>query len=142
MILAVNNIVFPNFDSKITINTYKIRLGQKLRMHPFGLILVVTALFSIETNFSATDKLFTFLFNIGISVITIGVITFIWDILGGDPISKALRWFKKRITLEELGFRNLSIRNTMKGTSLFIERDKMIRSAMRVDLMGLVLWRE
>ena len=32
MILAENNVVFPNSDSKITINTYKIRLGQKLRM--------------------------------------------------------------------------------------------------------------
>ena len=34
MILAENNVVFPNSDSKITINTYKIRLGQKLRMLP------------------------------------------------------------------------------------------------------------
>ena len=34
MIWAVNNIVFPHFDLKITINTYKIRFGQKLRMHP------------------------------------------------------------------------------------------------------------
>ena len=34
MIWAVNNIVFPNFDLKITINTYKIRFGQKLRMLP------------------------------------------------------------------------------------------------------------
>jgi hypothetical protein len=34
VIWAVNNIVFPQFDSKITINTYKIRFGQKLRMHP------------------------------------------------------------------------------------------------------------
>ena len=36
MILAENNVVFPNSDSKITINTYKIRLGQKLRMLPYG----------------------------------------------------------------------------------------------------------
>ena len=34
MIWAVNNIVFPHFDLKITINTYKIRFGQKLRIHP------------------------------------------------------------------------------------------------------------
>ena len=40
MILAVNNIVFPNSDSKITINTYKIRLGQKLRMLPWILQLL------------------------------------------------------------------------------------------------------
>ncbi|MBW2664170.1 MAG: hypothetical protein JRD93_19885 [Deltaproteobacteria bacterium] len=37
MIWAVNNIVFPNFDSKITVNTYKIRFGQKLRMLPLCL---------------------------------------------------------------------------------------------------------
>ena len=38
MILAENNVVFPNSDSKITINTYKIRLGQKLRMLPNTLV--------------------------------------------------------------------------------------------------------
>ena len=34
MILAVHNIIFPTFDSKITINEYKIRFSQKLRMLP------------------------------------------------------------------------------------------------------------
>ena len=41
MILAENNVVFPNSDSKITINTYNIRLGQKLRMLPSQLINVM-----------------------------------------------------------------------------------------------------
>ena len=35
MILTANNIIFPTSDSKITINTYEIRLSQKLRMLPF-----------------------------------------------------------------------------------------------------------
>ena len=54
MILAVNNVIFPNSDSKITINTYKIRLGQKLRMlsvpHTFGL----NRTFGEFCNFSGT----------------------------------------------------------------------------------------
>ncbi|MEK0336281.1 MAG: hypothetical protein QQN41_02480 [Nitrosopumilus sp.] len=106
----------------------------------FGLIPVIVALFVLKNTFGLNQKLFILLFNVGIAIISVGVIAFIWDIIGGDPISNALRFFKKAESLKSIGLEDIVIREGKKN--IFAEVYEQIRSAKKVDMMGLVLWRD
>lgn len=106
-----------------------------------GLVLVLVAL-SLDVTFTAKEKLYAGLFNIGVSVLTVGIIAFVWDVLGGDPITNAIRRFKKQLLLREIGFRDIKIRYSSGSESTFSEFQEKIDQGAQVDLMGLVLQRE
>jgi hypothetical protein len=106
-----------------------------------GLVVILIAL-AMDIKFTHKEKIFTGLFNIGVSILTVGIIAFVWDMLGGDPITNAINRFKKQIMLREIGFRAIKIRYSSGPENTFFDFQEKIDRGAQVDLMGLVLQRE
>jgi hypothetical protein len=106
-----------------------------------GLVFAVIAL-SSDITLTKWDKVLAGVFNIGISIMAVSIVTFIWDFFGGDPVSSALQRLTRQSSLETTGLRGLRIRQSAVSDNGFTGLQARLKPGSEVDLMGLVLQRE
>lgn len=102
-----------------------------------GAIFVLLSLFAGKTPLS--EKLFTFLFDLGMALLSVGLIAYIWDRFGGDPLTVAIANLRKQHSQEVLGIEAVSLRTRDYNYKKWME---YAQDAKEIDMMGTILWRD
>jgi hypothetical protein len=104
-----------------------------------GVILVLIAVISYQKG-SAYSIPFQLCLNIGVSILTISIVEYLWKIKGGDPIIKAINRLWKAISclrdVEESGIDKIYIQRGKVNLDDWINN---ISTAKEVDAMGINL---
>jgi len=98
---------------------------------------VILILMAVVFNYQGQVFLFDLFFNLGIAVVGVTVIEFIWRTLGGDPLSKLIDRLQTAIPLLESQMK-LGIKQIYANREDINFKDwyEYMRSAHQVDMMG------
>ncbi len=114
-----------------------------IQKHFKDLIFLLLSIIFLLIYFILTQKNITFielgsqvLLNLGIVFLSISVISFLWEGLGGEPVKNALNRLRNYLELSTLGIEHITIRNNQYQ---FEKWKKKINDSKQLYFMGNIL---
>jgi len=101
-----------------------------------GLILILSY-FILMKELKLIQEMQISLFNVGLAILSVGLVTLIWELLGGDPISAILLQIENRIRQNAIGVEKVDLRSRDYNYRQWLD---LAKDAKEIDLMGIILW--